>query len=61
MNRKELYILSLGVFLTIIAWLVADILHTATTEKVKAKYDISKPIKYQIDVKVFEKLKTKKP
>ena len=61
MNKKELYILSIGVFLTILAWLVADILHAATSEKVKAKIDISAPINYQIDLKVFEKLKTKTP
>lgn len=61
MNQKEFFIISIGIFATIIAWLIADIIHTSTTDKVKAKIDISKPIQYSIDPKIFEILKEKTP
>ncbi|MBI2051871.1 hypothetical protein HYT33_03870 [Candidatus Roizmanbacteria bacterium] len=35
MNRKEFFLISIGVFLTVLAWLVADIYHAAFQERVK--------------------------
>lgn len=59
MNRKEIFILSVGIFLTVFAWLLADIYHASTTEKVKVKVEIPTLNKYQIDKNIFEKLKQK--
>lgn len=59
MNKKELLFISIGVFLTAIAWLIADIYHAASTEKIKNK--MSSPVvkKYEVSVKVLEKLEQK--
>lgn len=35
MNRKEFLLISVGIFLTVIAWLVADIYHAAAQEYTK--------------------------
>ena len=35
MNRKEFLLISVGVFLTVIAWLVADIYHATAQEYTK--------------------------
>ncbi len=47
MNKKELLFLSIGVFLTVIAWLVADVYHASTEEKIKSKFDIPKLDNYK--------------
>ena len=37
MNRKEVLLLSIGVFLTVVCWLIADIYHASTEDKIKTK------------------------
>lgn len=59
MNRKELFLLTIGFFLTVIAWLVADIYHVSTQEKIKAKISIPKIGKYDINEKILTILKEK--
>ncbi len=59
MNRKELLLLSIGVFLTVVAWLVADIHHAATEEKIKIKTAIPTLKKYEIKEDVLTILKDK--
>lgn len=59
MNKKEIFILSVGIFLTVFAWLIADIYHAATFDKIKVKTEIPTLNKYQIKKDVFEKLKQK--
>lgn len=59
MNRKELLYLSIGVFLTVIAWVVADIYHAASEEKIKARVDIPTLNNYKINVELLETLKNK--
>ena len=59
MNKKEIFILSVGIFLTVFAWLIADIYHAATTDKIKIKAEIPTLNKYQLKKDVFEKLKQK--
>lgn len=60
MNKKELLLLSIGVFLTVVAWLIADIYHAATTEKIKNKIELPVEIKYNIDLKTLNILQEKK-
>lgn len=61
MNHKEFLILSIGIFLTIIAWMTIDIY------QVQNKHSIEKQIKpvgivsYQANDRIFEILKEKKP
>ncbi len=59
MNKKEVFVLSISVFLTVIAWLIADIIHASTREK--AETEISAPVteNYTIDQKIIQILESK--
>ena len=59
MNKKEIFILSVGIFLTVFAWLIADIYHAATFDKIKVKVEIPTLNNYKLNKDVFEKLKQK--
>jgi len=59
MKKKEILLLSIGVFLTVIAWLIADIYHAATTEKIKVKTQIPTLKKYEIKKETLDILKMK--
>lgn len=61
MNKKELFILSIGVFFTVIAWLLADIYHVSSQEKIKIKVTLPKVQNYEIKKEVFLQLKEKQP
>ncbi|PIS15853.1 hypothetical protein COT62_01465 [Candidatus Roizmanbacteria bacterium CG09_land_8_20_14_0_10_41_9] len=60
MNKKELLLISIGVFLTVVAWLIADIYHAATEEKIKNKISLPQIVKYQTDEDVLKMLLDKK-
>jgi len=59
MNKKEILFLSIGVFLTVIAWVVADIYHAATEEKIKSRVNIPTLNDYHINTDLLNKLKSK--
>jgi len=59
MNRKEVFLLSVGAFLTVIAWLVADIYHASTEDKIKIKIELSQTYQYRISKGLMEQLKNK--
>jgi len=59
MNQKELFLITVGVFLTIVVWVIADIYHVAKTRQVKVKFNVVKPIKVKINDKVFKELEKK--
>ncbi len=61
MNKKELFILSITVFLTVIAWTVADILHTATRELDTEVKSLQKIRSYQLDKSIFDIIESKQP
>lgn len=57
MNQKELFLVSVTVFFTIIAWIVADLYHIATTEKIKATGPVqSQALTVRIDEKLINAL-----
>lgn len=60
MNQKELFFISLTVFLTIIAWVVFELYGIKQTTPTDAQID-SVVVNYTIDTKVFEILKNKVP
>ena len=61
MKQKEFLIISITVFLTVIAWIVADIYHITSTEKVKLRDSaIAEPIHSSIDNRIFDILSEKK-
>lgn len=59
MNKKEVLFLSIGIFLTVVAWLIADIYHAATEEKIKTKIDIPTLSNYKISKEILKTLKNK--
>jgi len=59
MNKKEILLLSIGVFLTVIAWLVADVYHASTEDKIKSKITLPKVYQYKINKNILEILKNK--
>ncbi len=59
MNKKELMLLSIGIFLTVVAWLIADIYHAATVEQIKTKEEIPTINKYDINKNILQTLKEK--
>ena len=59
MNKKEILLLSIGVFLTVIAWLIADIYHASTEDKIKSKINLPQVYQYKVNKDILEKLKNK--
>lgn len=59
MNKKELLLISICIFFTVIAWLIADFYHAATTEKIKAKIELPVMKTYQINSEVLKTLQEK--
>lgn len=60
MNRKELLYISIAIFLTVIAWLVADIYHVATEAKVNEVVPILHIKNYDMGRSIIDTLKDKK-
>ena len=60
MNKKELLILSLIIFLSVVIWLIADIYHAITEEKIKFKEEVSIIFQYKINDDLLKILKEKK-
>lgn len=59
MNRKEILLLSIGVFLTVIAWLIADIYHTSNEDKIKSQITLPQVYQYKINKDILNTLKNK--
>ncbi len=59
MNKKELLFISIGIFLTVIVWMIADIYHASIEDKIKDKIELPNLKNYLIDKKVLEIIKNK--
>ena len=59
MNKKEILLLSMGVFLTVVAWLIADIYHASTEDKIKSKINLPQVYQYKINKNILETLKNR--
>lgn len=59
MSKKEIFLLSIVIFLTVIAWLIADIYHAATEDKIKEKIQLPALKKYQVEEKLLDQLKVR--
>ncbi len=59
MNRKELFILSVTIFLTIVAWVVSDIIHAQARQHAKVDMTIPSTKEYHIDQNIFTILETR--
>jgi len=61
MNKKEFLLIAIGIFLTIIAWIVVDIYHIK--KQINDK-ELTKPEviqNYEIDKKIIDIIMKKKP
>jgi len=52
-------LLSIGVFLTVICWLIADIYHASTEDKIKSRITFPEVYQYKISKDLLETLKNK--
>lgn len=61
MNRKELLIISVAIFLTIISWVVIDIYNIKTKVVLESQIKSTKVRDYDLDRKITDVLKQKSP
>ena len=60
MNQKELLIISVTVFLTVVGWILADLNHVATTKRVsEANPKFALPIESSVQKEIFIILQNK--
>ncbi|GAB4219081.1 MAG: hypothetical protein Fur009_3440 [Candidatus Microgenomates bacterium] len=60
MNKKEMLFIAIGIFLTAVSWLIADLYHASTENKIKNKITLPQVENYQIKKSVLEILESKK-
>jgi hypothetical protein len=61
MNKREILILSICIFLTVIAWLVGDIVHTSSSQLLDADIQQAPNVKpIRLKTEVFQLLEQKK-
>ena len=59
MNKKEFFIISFTVFLTVLAWVLADIYHTMRMKNLSQKYSQFYNLDFQFEGQIFDKLRQK--
>ncbi len=60
MNKKEVLFISIAIFLTIVAWMIVDLHHASTEEKIKTKIELPDLKNYNINQQILEKIISKK-
>ncbi len=60
MSRKEIFLLSIGIFLTAFAWLLSDLFHANTKEKTKIDTTIPVIKTYTINSELLKILQERK-
>lgn len=60
MKRKEILLLAIGIFLTIVAWVVVEV-YKVQSSVPEEDLTLPKIQKYDIDVSVIDKLREKQP
>ena len=61
MNKNELLVISIGIFLTIVVWMVGDLYHTKQTTTVEEVVNQADIPSYKINPTIFSILKEKTP
>ncbi len=61
MNRKELFFISITIFLTIVAWVIVDAYKVDSAIKVEKEESSLINKKLNLDITVLKTLKAKKP
>ena len=57
MKRKELLILSIAVFMTIISWVVIEVYKVKNSQIIEEDIQLPEVKRYNIDTSIIEKLK----
>lgn len=60
MKQREILILSIGIFMTIIAWVVVEVYRTNSVEA-QGAIELPRIEKHDIDTSVIDKLREKTP
>lgn len=60
MNQKEVLIISITIFLTVIGWIAADLIHVSQTEQLPDNDPrFARPIEVEIDMSVIDELESR--
>lgn len=60
MNKREILIISICIFLTVVAWLVGDIIHTSSTQQLDADIQEAPQVQpIRLKTEVFQLLEQK--
>ncbi len=61
MKRKEILIISIAVFLTIVAWVVIELYKVQNSQIIEEEIQLPEVKRYNIDTSIIEKLKKRNP
>ncbi len=61
MKRKEILIISIAVFLTIVAWVVIELYKVQNSQIIEEDIQLPEVKRYNIDTSIIEKLKKRDP
>lgn len=61
MNKKEIFILSLTIFLTVIAWTVSEIIHVSTKSDNQELKSLQVIKSYKLEKNIFDIIESKVP
>ncbi len=61
MNKKEIFILSLTIFLTVIAWTIAEIIHASTKDYNQELKSLQVIRSYKLEKNIFDIIESKIP
>ncbi len=60
MKQRELLIMSIVIFLTVVAWIIADLAHVASSRHIKIENtEVTSKISASVDTGIIELLKTR--
>lgn len=60
MNQKEVFIISVTVFLTVLAWIASDLIHVSKTIKLPDNDpQLRKPITVELNTTLFDELQSR--
>lgn len=61
MNQKEVLIISITVFFTVLAWIASDLIHVSETVKLPENDPkLRQPITVELNTKLFDELEARK-
>ena len=60
MNQKEVLIISITIYLTVLVWIASDLVHVSETVRLPANEPrFRQPIRVNLDVELFDELESR--